>query len=186
MSRLGCALLLCFVVVIGGFALVAKRGAAPTFASVGRVSVPPAGRLLVPVQGMPASALADTWGQARSAGAREHHAIDIVAPRGTAVIAAAAGTVEKIFESRDGGHTVYIRRVDPSWLDYYAHLDAYAPDLREGAVVRAGDSIGSVGASGDASAEAPHLHYEVKRMAAGEKWWQGTDVNPYPLLRPGG
>jgi len=98
------------------------------------------------------------------------------------VLAVAAGTVEKIFESRDGGHTVYIRRADPAWEDYYAHLDAYAPGLKEGQAVKQGQPIGQVGSTGDASAEAPHLHYEIHRMAPGEGWWQGQEINPYPIL----
>jgi murein DD-endopeptidase MepM/ murein hydrolase activator NlpD len=105
-----------------------------------------------------------------------------MAPRGTPVLAAAAGTVEKIFESRNGGHTVYIRRADPAWEDYYAHLDAYAPGLKEGQAVRQGEEIGRVGSTGDASPEAPHLHYEIHRMAPGEGWWQGAEINPYPIL----
>jgi murein DD-endopeptidase MepM/ murein hydrolase activator NlpD len=114
---------------------------------------------------------------------REHHAIDIMAPRGTPVIAAAAGTVEKLFESQDGGHTIYIRRTDPVWIDYYAHLDTYVADLREGLVIRAGQQIGTVGSTGDADPGAPHLHYEIKQMAVGVNWWQGKNINPYSLLR---
>jgi len=98
------------------------------------------------------------------------------------VLAAAAGTVEKIFESSNGGHTVYIRRTDPAWQDYYAHLDGYAPNLREGMAVKQGQQIGQVGSTGDASAEAPHLHYEIHRMAPGDGWWKGTEINPYPIL----
>ena len=172
MTRLGCVLLLFFVLVIGGFALLVKHGGAP---KPEVATVPSAGpaRLLIPVAGVAARQLTDTWGQSRAAGAREHDAIDILARRGTPVVAAAAGTVEKIFESKDGGHTIYIRRTEPAWIDYYAHLDTYAPDLREGVPVRAGERLGTVGSSGNASPDAPHLHYEIKRMAPGEKWWQG-------------
>ena len=177
MTRLGWWLLLIFVVVIGGFVLVLRRGTGP--APEPEVAT---GALTLPVAGVKPADLSDTWGQSRAGGAREHHAIDIVAARGTQVVAAAAGTVEKLFESKDGGHTVYVRRSDPAWIDYYAHLDSYAPDLREGIAVRAGQPIGAVGSTGDADPAAPHLHYEVKRMGAGEKWWQGTNVNPYPIL----
>lgn len=185
MSRFGCMMLLLFALVIGGFALVVHRGGfrptrvapAPTAATTGS-SAP-----IIPVAGVKPSQLVDTWGEARANGTREHHAIDIMAPRGTPVLAAVGGTVEKLFESRDGGHTVYIRRADPGWVDYYAHLDSYAPDLREGVAVRQGQPIGAVGSTGDANPAAPHLHYEIKRMATGERWYQGTDVNPYPILR---
>lgn len=185
MTRLGWRLLLIFVIIIGGFFLLVRRGEIPGSSP----SVTPApggsaagGGLRIPVAGVAAGQLGDTWGQSRADGDRAHHAIDIVAARGTRVVAAAAGTVEKLFESADGGHTVYIRRTDPAWIDYYAHLDTYAPDLREGLAIRQGQTIGAVGSTGNASAEAPHLHYEIKRMGAGEKWWQGTNINPYPIL----
>ncbi len=189
MTRLGWLLVLVFALVIGGFALVVRRGEAPnapapvtTPDASGTITAPGADGLVIPVSGVRADQLSDTWGQSRAAGVREHHAIDIVAPRGSPVIAAAAGTVEKVFESKDGGHTVYIRRTDPAWIDYYAHLDTYAADLREGLAVKQGQQIGTVGSTGNASAEAPHLHYEIKRMAQGEKWWQGTNINPYAIL----
>lgn len=184
MSRIGCLLLLFFLGVIGAFVLVVRRGDAPGVAPA--AAPPSASALVIPVRGVAPERLTDTWGQSRANGAREHHAIDIPAPRGTPVVAAAAGTVEKLFESRDGGHTVYVRRADPAWIDYYAHLDTYAPDLREGVAVRPGQPLGTVGSSGDASPAAPHLHYEIKRMGAGERWWQGTEVNPYPLLAGNG
>jgi murein DD-endopeptidase MepM/ murein hydrolase activator NlpD len=158
---------------------------APAQSPVSPTPVAAGGGLIVPVAGVQASQLVDTWGQARAEGTREHHAIDIMAARGTPVLAAAAGTVEKLFESKDGGHTIYVRRTDPAWVDYYAHLDSYAPDLREGVVIRQGQPIGAVGSTGDASPEAPHLHYEIKRMATGEGWWQGENINPYPILHGG-
>lgn len=179
-------MLLLFALAMGGFGLIVRRGgfsprAAPSV-SVTRPAARAARDPIIPVAGVRPEQLTDTWGQSRANGAREHHAIDIMAARGTPVIAAAAGTVEKLFESREGGHTVYVRRADPAWIDYYAHLDSYAPDLREGVPVRQGQTIGAVGSTGDANPAAPHLHYEIKRMAAGEKWYLGTDVNPYPIL----
>nr|WP_254447508.1 M23 family metallopeptidase [Sphingomonas sp. ID1715] len=142
----------------------------------------PGGDLVLPVAGVQPAQLTDTWGQAREGGAREHHAIDIMAPRGTPVVAAAPGRIEKIFESKPGGHTLYVRSADGRTVYYYAHLDAYREGLGEGQRVRPGDLIGTVGSSGNASPEGPHLHFEVKRMASGEGWWQGRNVNPYPLL----
>jgi peptidoglycan LD-endopeptidase LytH len=140
------------------------------------------GSLVIPVAGIRAEQLADTFDDARGEG-RIHDAIDIMAPRGTPVIAAAAGTVEKLFESERGGRTIYVRRPGGQWIDYYAHLDAYAPGLAEGQKVKQGQVIGTVGSTGDASAEAPHLHYAINAMAPGETWWQGKPVNPYPLLK---
>lgn len=150
-----------------------------------RVAAPvPTGRhgpLVIPVAGIAAVQLSDTFDDARGE-ARVHDAIDIMAPRGTPVIAAAAGTVEKLFTSERGGLTVYIRRPSGQWIDYYAHLDAYASGLAEGQKVRQGEAIGTVGSTGDASPDAPHLHYAINAMAPGEGWWKGRPVNPYPLL----
>lgn len=136
--------------------------------------------LRIPVQGVAAAALHDDWGQPRGDGDREHHAIDILAPKGTAVLAAASGIVEKRFESDLGGHTLYIRTPDGGTVHYYAHLERIL--VPEGEVVRQGQAIATVGDSGSAAGGPPHLHFEVKRMAPGEGWWQGTNVDPYPLL----
>jgi murein DD-endopeptidase MepM/ murein hydrolase activator NlpD len=198
MTRLGWILLLAFLLVIGGFTLMVKKGGGsssrPQEASAQRGAVadrqlapasaamPAGGGLVIPVAGVTPDKLTDTWGDARGDGMRAHHAIDIMAPRGTPVLAAAAGTVEKIFESKNGGHTIYIRRADTAWQDYYAHLDSYAPDLREGLVVKQGQQLGQVGSTGDASPDAPHLHYEIHQMAPGDGWWKGTEINPYPIL----
>lgn len=205
MTRLGWSLLLGFAVVLGVFALLLRTGGASTAVQPGdrarfgadlprpdagvshakRGPAPPAAAgagLVVPVSGVHPNQLTDSWGDARGDGTRAHHAIDIMAPRGTPVVAAAGGTVEKIFESKDGGHTVYVRRADPAWVDYYAHLDAYAPNLIEGMKVSQGQLLGAVGSTGDADPDAPHLHYEIKQMAAGERWWQGMEIDPYPLL----
>ncbi|WP_066718264.1 M23 family metallopeptidase [Sphingomonas pituitosa] len=143
-------------------------------------SPPSATGLVIPVQGVPASALRSNWGEPRGEGEREHHAIDILAPKGTPVLAAAAGTVEKQFESDLGGHTLYVRTSDGGTVHYYAHLDTVG--VPEGATVRQGQPIATVGASGSADGGAPHLHFEVKRMATGERWWEGANVDPYPLL----
>lgn len=136
--------------------------------------------LVIPVQGVAAAALHDDWGQPRGDGDRVHHAIDILAPKGTPVLAAAAGRVEKQFESGLGGHTLYVRTPDGGTVHYYAHLDTIA--VPEGAIVRQGQPIATVGDSGSAAGGPPHLHFEVKRMGPGEGWWQGTNVDPYPLL----
>ena len=193
MNRLGCVLLLVFAIVIGGFVAIVHRGGAivtaprPVTASgtsgapASGAAMPNSAGLIIPVAGVRPAQLVDSFNDPRGGG-RLHHAIDIMAPRGTPIVAAAGGTVEKLFESKDGGHTVYVRRADPAWIDYYAHLDSYAPDLREGVAVRQGQRIGAVGSSGDADPAAPHLHFEIKRMAPGEGWWKGVNVDPYPLL----
>ncbi len=141
------------------------------------------GGLAIPVAGIRADQLLDTYTQSRAGGARVHNAIDIMAPRGTPVVAAAPGTVEKLFFSDGGGGiTAYVRSPDRQWIFYYAHLDAYAPGLREGQAVAQGDPIGTVGFTGNANPAGPHLHFAIHRMAAGEDWHGGTAVNPYPLL----
>lgn len=146
------------------------------------VEVGPAG-LAIPVAGVKANQLSDTFTQARAGGARAHDAIDIMALRGTAVIAAAPGRVEKIFNSQGGGGlSVYIRSPDKRWIYYYAHLDRYAPGLHEGQGVNRGTAIGTVGSTGNANPDGPHLHFAIHRMAAGQRWHQGSPINPYPLL----
>jgi murein DD-endopeptidase MepM/ murein hydrolase activator NlpD len=147
-------------------------------------AVPAAGELprplLVPVAGVSAASLADTFNEAR--GDRPHEALDIQAPRGTPVVAAAAGRVLKLFTSKAGGLTVYT--VDPSgrWVFYYAHLDRYADGLREGAAVTRGQTLGTVGSTGNASPDTPHLHFAITRSDDLKRWWAGTPVNPRPLF----
>ena len=147
----------------------------------GDVVVAPSG-LAVPVSGVRVDQLIDTFTQSR-AGGRPHDAMDIMAPHGTPVVAAAEGTVEKLYFSHGGGGiTAYVRSPDGQWMYYYAHLQAYAPGLHEGQRVARGDPIGRVGSTGNANPEGPHLHFAIHRMAEGERWWQGSPVNPYPLL----
>jgi murein DD-endopeptidase MepM/ murein hydrolase activator NlpD len=138
--------------------------------------------LAIPVAGVRASQLSDTFRDSRSGG-RVHDAIDIMAPRGTPVLAAADGMVEKLYFSRGGGGiSAYVRSPDRNWSYYYAHLDAYAPGLREGLRVARGDPLGTVGSTGNANPAGPHLHFAIHRMSAADRWWQGAPVNPYPLL----
>lgn len=147
-----------------------------------RPEIGPAG-LALPVVGVKRSELIDTFNQARSGGARVHDAIDIMAPTGRPVIAAAPGRVEKIFFSQNGGgNSVYVRSDDGRWIYYYAHLSAYAPGLYEGQRVLRGAPIGFVGFTGNANPAGPHLHFAINRVSAGQKWYQGSPVNPYPLL----
>ena len=159
---------------------VQTPGEAPVAVAEGLV-VGPAG-LAIPVEGVKATDLVDTFTAAR-AGGRVHDALDIMAPEGTPVIAAAPGTVEKLFFSHGGGGiTVYVRSPDRAWIYYYAHLDGYAPGLAEGQLVRRGDPIGFVGSTGNASPDGPHLHFAISRMGPTDRFWQGTPINPYPLL----
>ena len=140
------------------------------------------GPLIIPVEGVSSSALTDTFTQARASGARAHDAIDIMAARGRAVLAARDGTIEKLFWSHDGGRTIYERSPDGRAIFYYAHLDAYAQGLHEGQAIRRGQRIGSVGSTGNADPAAPHLHFAIHAMQAHEPWHGGRAINPYPLL----
>jgi len=146
------------------------------------VVIGPSG-LAIPVAGVRADQLVDTYKQSRGGGSRVHDAIDIMADHGTPVVAAAPGRVEKLFFSKGGGGiTAYVRSEDGRWLYYYAHLQDYAPGLKEGQQIARGDPIGRVGVTGNSNPDGPHLHFAIHRMRAGEKWYDGTPINPYPLL----
>jgi murein DD-endopeptidase MepM/ murein hydrolase activator NlpD len=139
-----------------------------------------AGAIAIPVVGVATADLRDSFDEARAG--HVHAAIDIMAPRGTPVIAAVDGKVRKIFTSRAGGLTIY--ETDPSeeMVYYYAHLDRYADGIREGDPLRKGEVIGYVGSSGNAPAHRPHLHFAIARLPETKAWWGGEAVNPYPIL----
>jgi murein DD-endopeptidase MepM/ murein hydrolase activator NlpD len=190
-NRLGKIILLVIVLAVAGFFALVRFGppgtVAPTPAppperpEASAVQVLPSG-LAMPVAGVAPDQITDSFGDDRGGGTRGHGALDIMAPTGTPVLAAAGGTIEKLFESELGGHTIYVRSPDGRFVYYYAHLDAYASDVSEGLYVEQGRQIGTVGSTGDADPAGPHLHFEIKRMAPGEKWHEGEGINPYPLL----
>jgi peptidoglycan LD-endopeptidase LytH len=138
--------------------------------------------LTLPVQGYDPARLVDTFSQAR--GSRVHEALDIMAPRGTPVIAADEGNVVKLFNSKLGGITVYQFDDSGTWCYYYGHLDRYAEGLKEGMLLRKGEVLGYVGSTGDASPDAPHLHFAIFRLGPQKHWWEGTAVDPFPLFKP--
>ena len=125
--------------------------------------------------------LRDTYDEARSEG-RVHDAIDIMAPKDTPVVAAADGTVVKLFQSARGGTTLYVRGTDERTIYYYAHLDRYADGITEGKSVRRGDVIAYVGDTGNAGAGNYHLHFEISVTDDPKRWYGGRPLNPYPLL----
>lgn len=137
--------------------------------------------LRIPVEGVRPEQLHDTFTDARGIG-RSHDAIDIMAPRGTEVRAADDGTIAKLFTSLAGGLTIYQFDPTETFSYYYAHLDHYVSGLSEHQVVKRGQLIGYVGSTGNASATAPHLHFEIARLGPEKKWWKGDAINPYPLL----
>ena len=139
---------------------------------------------IVPVEGIPPRELRDNFEQVR--GARKHEAIDIMAPRGTRVFAVDDGKLVKLFRSIPGGVTAYQFDPQNQLAYYYAHLDRYADGLKEGMTLRRGDLIGYVGSTGNADADAPHLHFAVFLLGPERRWWKGEPVNPYPALRNAG
>lgn len=137
---------------------------------------------VIPVVGVEVNDLVDTFTAARSEG-RTHDAIDILAPRGTPVVAAAPGTVQRLFTSDKGGLTVYVLGENGRAVHYYAHLDAYAPGLKEGQRLARGDRVGTVGDTGNAAPGNTHLHFAVWTIESGASFWDGEPVNPYELLK---
>lgn len=137
--------------------------------------------LLVPVEGVQPEQLVRSFSESR--GGREHEAIDILAPRNTPVKAVEDGKVARLFSSKAGGLTVY--QFDPSeqYCYYYAHLERYAEGLTEGQELNKGQVIGYVGTSGNAPKDTPHLHFAVFRLTEAKRWWEGTPIDPYDVLR---
>ena len=137
---------------------------------------------MLPVFGIERRTLVPTFNAPRGGGARVHEALDIMAPRGTPVFAADSGTIVKLFASKPGGTTIY--QFDPTgtYCYYYAHLDQYAPGLAQGAGVERGQTIGYVGSTGNASPQAPHLHFAIFRLGPEQRWWEGTAIDPYLVL----
>jgi peptidoglycan LD-endopeptidase LytH len=139
-------------------------------------------RLLIPVHGVAAASLVDTYEDARGEG-RRHDAIDIMAPRGTPVLATADGVVMKLFQSALGGTTLYQLAADARTIYYYAHLDRYAPGMAEGRALRRGEVLGYVGNTGSAGPGNYHLHFEISTTEDPTRYWGGLPQNPYPLLQ---
>lgn len=138
--------------------------------------------LVIPVQGIKPEQLTRSFSDRRGS-ARLHEAIDILAPMGTPVLAVEGGTVARLFLSKAGGITVY--QFDPTerFCYYYAHLDRYADGLGEGQSLKKGQLIGYVGVSGNAPKSAPHLHFAVFKLTEAKRWWEGSPVDPYDVLR---
>jgi peptidoglycan LD-endopeptidase LytH len=136
--------------------------------------------VIIPVAGIRASQLRDNFADPRTG--HVHNALDIMAPRGTPVVAAVDGSVRKLFTSAAGGLTIYEFDRAEQKVYYYAHLDRYADGLREGASIARGDVIGYVGTTGNAPANSPHLHFAIQILPPTREWWKGTAIDPYPIL----
>ena len=138
-------------------------------------------KLIVPVAGIRAATIPPSFDDMR--GARRHNALDILAPRGTPVLSADAGTVAKIDTSAGGGLSLYIAGPRERFIFYYAHLNAYRRGIAEGMRIAKGDTIGYVGTTGNAPANTPHLHFAIALADEDKRWWAGTPLDPLPLLR---
>lgn len=175
---------------VASLVLLVSALASVAIAAVINVKAPAAGaddlqllaarRLAMPVKDYDSTRLHDNFDEMR--GTRRHEALDIMAARGTPVVAVDDGVVAKLFTSVAGGITVYQFDPGEKFVYYYAHLERYADGLREGAPVRRGDTLGYVGTSGNAPKNAPHLHFAIFRLGPDKRWWKGTAVNPYPYL----
>ena len=138
--------------------------------------------LTLPVQGIKREELRDTFNEMRGT-SRRHEALDVLAPRNTPVLAVEDGTVAKLFLSDAGGITIYQFDPSSSYAYYYAHLERYADGLKEGAPIKRGQVLGYVGTSGNAPRDTPHLHFAIFRLGEDRKWWQGTPLDPYSVLK---
>jgi murein DD-endopeptidase MepM/ murein hydrolase activator NlpD len=138
--------------------------------------------LLVPVRGIATDDLDSSFHDARGS-SRRHEAIDILAPRGTDVLAVEDGKVAKMFTSDAGGLTLYQFDRSETFVYYYAHLDGYAPGIKEGDMLRRGDVIGAVGTTGNAPKDTPHLHFSISKLDADRRWWGGTALDPFLVWR---
>jgi murein DD-endopeptidase MepM/ murein hydrolase activator NlpD len=138
--------------------------------------------LTLPVQGIKREELRDTFNEKRGA-SRRHEAIDILAPRNTPVFAVEDGEIAKLFVSAAGGITIYQFDPDEDYVYYYAHLERYADGLKEGDDIKRGQIIGYVGTTGNAPRDTPHLHFAIFKTTDEKRWWQGTPIDPYSVLR---
>ncbi|MFL5575085.1 MAG: M23 family metallopeptidase [Gemmatimonadaceae bacterium] len=136
--------------------------------------------LMVPVKGVSASRIPDSFDDPR--GGRRHNAVDILAPRGTPVLAADDGRVYRLRRNAAGGITVYAVDPEERFVYYYAHLDRYRDGLKEGMRLAKGEVIGYVGTTGNAPRDTPHLHFQVMRLTAAGRYWDGVPVDPKPFF----
>lgn len=131
--------------------------------------------LASPVDPSSPSNIGSFFGDGRDAGVRKHEGVDIFAKRLTPVVAAAAGRVNRVGTNNLGGNIVWLRPHGKNINLYYAHLDSQL--VATGAEVRAGDTLGLMGNTGNARTTPPHLHFGIYTSSGA--------VDPLPFLRPG-
>lgn len=139
-------------------------------------------RLDLPIKGAVPEDVKDMFNELRG-GSRRHEALDMLAPRNTPVVAVEAGTIGRLFNSKAGGITIYQFDPTTTYVYYYAHLEKYADGLEEGDKVKRGQLIGYVGTTGNAPPNTPHLHFAIFKMTDQKRWWEGTPINPFQVLR---
>jgi len=139
-------------------------------------------QLDVPLRTIERAALRSSFDEKRG-GSRRHEAMDLLAPRNTPVIAVEAGIIARLFNSKAGGITIYQFDPTTTYAYYYAHLERYAPGLAEGSMVSRGQVIGYVGTSGNAPENTPHLHFAIFVLNEDKRWWQGTPIDPFIVLK---
>lgn len=180
-ARVGLARSAVAVFWLASSAVIAQTTAVTTVVPADGAALLAARQLAMPVDGVRPQDLQDTFADGRTGGS--HEALDILAMRGTPVRAVDDGKLVKLFSSARGGVTVY--QFDPAnqLAYYYAHLDRYADGIQEGMDLKRGELIGYVGSTGNASPDAPHLHFAVFLLGPERQWWKGVPINPYPALR---
>jgi murein DD-endopeptidase MepM/ murein hydrolase activator NlpD len=140
-----------------------------------RVTSAPAPALEFPVSGGGAANIQSIFGDQRDAGRRSHEGIDIFAPRGTPVLTASDGFVTSVGQNRLGGNVVWVWNPSRGVRLYYAHLQEQL--VRNGTFVRAGDTLGTVGNTGNAKNTPPHLHFGIYARGEGA-------IDPDAFIRP--
>ena len=190
----GLIIALSTLVVVSAMAMVKHAHDAPALVVVPVRHVPgqreepapkavrlPERKLSFPLKGYDPARLRDTFDESR--GRRKHEALDIMAPRGTPVVAVDDGRVARLYRSGAGGLSVYQFDAAGRLVYFYAHLDGYAAGLAEGDFLKRGDLVGYVGSTGNAPRHAPHLHFAIFEMGPERKWWKGRAINPYEYLK---
>jgi uncharacterized membrane protein len=175
--------------IAGGHGVATEPGVVPPITPSGSETVTPedlamlAREIAMPLDGVDPATLRSNFDERRGGGARQHRALDMMASRGTPVKSATKGRVLKLFTSAAGGLMVYAADSSERFVMMYAHLDGYAPGMRDGVAVERGQVIGYVGFTGNAIASAPHLHFAVARSADVRRWSKGKPIDPVPVLQ---